>query len=572
MNALIARSQRAAPLVLLALLFSLLAAAPPAVAQTTGAAQAPPVAPVRNVAETFFGTTVDDPYRWLEETAAPDTQAWMRAHSDHAHATLRAIGPRDALRRRLDQLEASTPSRVFDIERRPGDLYFYQRRASGEEQFRLFVRQGLNGAERLVFDPMRGVPAGGTPNAINWSAVSPNGRLVALGVSSGGSEDAEMRMIEVGSGRQIGPAIPRAAFGASWSPDSRELYLFRLQALASGQPATDKYQRSSVQVMRPGDSEAKLRTVVQAGRDFDIPATEFPFISVQPDGRVLLSVFDGVSPQFSMWTTTLAALRAGRAEWQRLATPEDGVVGVAVRDGRVWALSFQGAPRYRLLSAPLEGFSVERASVVVPESEHVLTGMAQAADALYLERREGNVKRLLRLSYAEGARPWPIALPVEGSFSLDAGSAHPELGGVLIALQGWTRARQVYAVDPAGRVSNTGLQPVGPFDAPGDITATEVMVPSHDGVRVPMSIIHRKDVKLDGSNPTLLYAYASYGITEEPVFGPTRLAWLEAGGVFVVANPRGSGVFGRDWHEAGKQANKPNSWRDLIAGAEWLVA
>jgi prolyl oligopeptidase len=568
-----ARAALPALLLLLLLLLGLPAALPPAAAQTAaGAAPAPPVAAVRNVTETFFGTAVDDPYRWLEETAAPDTQAWMRAHSEHAHATLRAIAPRDALRRRLDQLESATPARVFDIERRPGELFFYQRRAAGEEQFRLFVRQGLQGAERLVFDPMRGVPPDGPPNAINWSAISPDGRLVALGVSSGGSEDAEMRLIEVATGRQLGPTIARTPFGASWSPDGRELYVLRLQALAPGQPATDKYQRSALQVMRPGGSEASLRTVVEAGRDLGIPATEFPFITVLPDGRVLLAAFDGVSPNFAAWTTTLAALRAGRPDWQPLATPADGVVSLALREGRVWALTFKDAPRYRLVSGPLQGFSVARAQVVVPESEHVLTGMAQAADALYLERREGNVKRLLRLSYAEDARPWPIALPVEGSFALGGGSAHPALGGLLIDLQGWNRARQVFAVDPAGRVSNTGLQPAGPFDAPDEITTTEVMVPSHDGVRVPLSIIHRKDVTLDGRNPTLLYGYASYGFTEEPFFSPTRLAWLEAGGVFAVANPRGSGVFGRDWHEAGKQVTKPNSWRDLIACAEWLVA
>ena len=142
---------------------------------------------------------------------------------------------------------------------------------------------------------------------------------------------------------------------------------------------------------------------------------------------------------------------------------------------------------------------------------------------------------------------------------------------VLLDLESWTRARQIFSVAADGRVANTGLQPAGPFDTPADVSATEVMVKSHDGVLVPMSIIHRTGTALDGANPTILYGYASYGFTEEPFFSPGRLAWMDAGGVFAVANPRGSGVFGKEWHNAGKQGTKPNTWKDFIACAEYLV-
>lgn len=162
-----------------------------------------------------------------------------------------------------------------------------------------------------------------------------------------------------------------------------------------------------------------------------------------------------------------------------------------------------------------------------------------------------------------------MKLPLLGSFSMHG--ARADLPGVMLDLQGWTQAQQIYAVSPLGEVSNTDLQPAGPFDRPTDVVATEVMVRSHDGAMVPMSIIHRGGIKRDGSNPVLLYGYASYGITEEPWFSYSRLAWMDAGGVFAVANPRGSGVFGRQWHEAGKQSTKANTWKDFIACADWLV-
>jgi prolyl oligopeptidase len=530
-----------------------------------------PVAPVRNVPETFFGTVVDDPYRDFEDTKAPAVAAWMKAHSDFAHATLKRIPGRDALRARLEDYDSAAAARVTAVQRLGGDLYFFERRGAQDDQFKLYMRRGLDGPDKLLFDPETLRKKTGKPHAINYYSASPDGALVAVGVSAAGSEDAAMRIVDTATGRQRGPEIPRAQFGAiAWAPDASEIYFHRMQALGKGAPATDKYQRSSVVVMKPGGSEAGIRTVLTAGVDLGIPVTEFPIVEVLPDGRVVATAVDGVSPDFAAWHTTLAALRAGQPAWQKLVGREDGVTGLAVQGERVYALSFKGASRLQLLGGALQGFSPATARVLVPESTRVLTGLASALDGLYLEARDGNVKRLYKLAHADGAPLQEVMLPVLGSFSMSNARSHQP--GLLLDLQSWTRARQIYAVGADGSVRNTGLQPAGPYDAPGNVVASEVMVKSHDGVMVPMSIIHRQGVKLDGSNPTLLYGYASYGITEEPFFSPSRLAWMDQGGVFAIANPRGSSVFGRQWHDDGKQATKPNTWRDFIACAEYLIA
>ena len=554
----------------------------------TGNAQAQtslPTAPIRNVPEVFFGTTVDDPYRDFENTKTPAVAAWMKAHSDHANALLKRISGRAALRDTLERFEGAAAGRVVDVYRLPGELYFYQRRGAKEDQFKLYMRQGLQGAEKLLFDPEKLKRQTGKSHAINYFSPSPDGKRVALGVSAGGSEEAALRVLDTRSGRQIGPEISRANFGAlSWTPDSEELFFHRMQPLKKGMPATDKYQRSMVVVMRPGrpgrpgSGEAGIRTVLRAGEPgvVAVAATEFPAIDVQPDGRVVAQVFDGVAPEIGAYHTTLAQLRAGKPAWQKLFGREDSVTAVAVKGDRLYVLTHKGAPRYKLLGGALNGFSAATAAVLVPESARVLSGLAAASDALYLEARDGNVKRLFKLEHRDGAAPQPmpqeVPLPVVGAFSFGAGSARADLPGLLLDLQSWTRARQIYAVAADGRVSNTGLQPAGPYDAPGDVLASEVMVKSHDGAMVPMSIIHKAGIKLDGNNPTLLYGYASYGLTEEPFFSISRLAWMDAGGVFAVANPRGSGVFGKQWHEDGKKANKPNTWLDFIACAEYLVA
>lgn len=531
-----------------------------------------PVAPVRNVPEVFFGTTVDDPYRYFEDAKAPEVAGWMKAHSDRAHALLGSISGRDELRAKLDLLDAATTARVTGVVRLRGEIYFYEKRGAKDDQFKLYMRQGVAGEEKLLFDPEVLKKETGKAHAINYFTPSPDGKLVALGVSASGSEEAALRVLETATGAQLGPEISRAQFGmVSWSPDSRELYFNRLQELKEGMAATEKYQRSRAVVMVPGGGEQSIRTILEAGAkgEVKIPATEFAAIDVQPDGRVIAMIIDGVSPQFRAYHSTLAKLRAGKPGWQQLFDSDDGVTALAVQGERAYVLSYKDAPRYRLLGGKLDGFSMASARVLIAESQQVITGIGAAADGLYVVVRDGNVKRLLRMAYQDGAVASEVRTPVLGSVSV--GSA-ADIPGVVIELESWTRARQIYLVAPDGKVSNTGLQPAGPYDAPSDTVATEVMVRSHDGVMVPMSIIHKKDVVLDGNNPTMLYGYASYGITEEPFFSLSLLAWMDAGGVFAVANPRGSGVFGKQWHEDGKQATKPNTWRDFIACAEYLVA
>ena len=538
-------------------------------------ATAMPVAPVRNVPEAFFGTTVDDPYRDFEKPGAPAVAAWMKAHSDHARAVLQSLPGRTAMRQALERYDSAAGARVTSVTRVAGDNYFFERRDPADDQFKLFMRRGLKGTETMLFDPETLKKATGKPHAINYYTPSNDGTRVAVGVSAAGSEEASLRVLDTATGRQLGPEISRARFGSvSWAPDGREVYFHRMQALQPGQPATDTFQRSSAVVMTPGGSEDSIRTVLRAGDPgpVQVAATEFAFIDALPSGRVLAIVIDGVSPEIGVWHSTLAQLRAGKPDWQKLCDRSDSITAVALQGDRVYALTYKGASRYKLLTGPVKDFSVARAQVLVPESARVLTNIAAASDAVYLEAREGNVKKLFKLAYRDAAEPQEVRLPVVGAFALDNNSARADQPGVLIELQSWTRARQIYTVAADGSVSNTGLQPAGPYDAPADLVAEEVLVKSHDGALVPMSIIHKQSTRLDGTNPTILYGYASYGITEEPLFSPTRLAWLDRGGVFAVSNPRGSSVFGREWHEAGRLASKPNTWRDFIACAEWLVA
>ncbi len=201
----------------------------------------------------------------------------------------------------------------------------------------------------------------------------------------------------------------------------------------------------------------------------------------------------------------------------------------------------------------------------------MITGIAAAKDALYVRRMAAGVSDLLRVEHAPGAKPVPVKLPFDGD--IDALATDPRQPGVVFNTGTWTRFGGYYAYDPAaGVVVDTKLQPQGRYDNPGDLVSTEVKVKSHDGTLVPLSIVHRKGLKLDGTAPTILYGYGAYGISQTPFFRPQYLAWFERGGVFAVAHVRGGGENGEEWYKGGFQQTKPNTWRDAIACAEWLVA
>lgn len=561
----------------LAAALPLLAALIGAQAQTASPTQAPPA---RNVTETFFGTTVNDPYRWLEDLKSPEAAKWMKESSDRSHAALAAIPGRARLLDALEKMDASVAARVFSVVRETGDRWFFERRGASENQFKLLVREGLAGRERVLVDPEAIEKKTGKPHAINYYATSPGGALVAYGLSAQGSEAAVLHLLDTRSGRAIGRPITRTDYGSpSFSPDGRQLLFSRLQALKPGMPDTEKYQRSMTWLMRVGGDAAKARPIFGLGvPGVDITPAEIPIATFSHDGRWLIGyVFNGTQREITLYAAPAQPVLAGKApRWTRLVTAADAVSGASYFDDGLYLVSHKDAPRSKVLRLSLKAPDIAKAEVLVPQGDQVVTGIASAADALYVERRDGNIKRLFKRAHADGATLQEVKLPIEGSFRLSAdeslaSAADPRLPGLVLDLQSWNRARQIYLVGADGTVSNSGLQPQGPYDAPADIVVTEVKVPSHDGALVPLSILHRKGAALDGRNPTLLYGYASYGITEEPFFSPGRLAWLDAGGVLAVANPRGSSVYGQDWYKAGWQATKPNTWKDFIACAQWLV-
>ena len=549
-------------------------ATPPA---PTAGVRVPPPLPVQMVKDLHWGVDVQDPYRFLEDVKNPQVQQWMRGQADATNAILQRIPERQALLDRMKVIEDGAGGNVSSMELTEGGRLFYLRRDPGESQFKLVWRESAAAAgnDTVVFDPQT-ASTPGQPRAIMDFSPSPDGQKLAYAVQVGGQEIGTLHIIDVASRRALIEPIDRIRYsGVNWLEDGSGFFYGRLAAGYERLPPERRFEDRTAHFhdLRAMDGKGSDRPVFSPSRnpELALPAYAWPSIQPLPGTALALAwVGMGVDRNITLLATELQAAIAGPTRWRSVVKPADEVTRVSAGQNFIYFLSSKGAPRYQILRAPLTNKpALAEAEVAVAQSSGSIAQIAAAADALYFTRREGVNTLLYRLAHRSGAVPERVQLPVEGAVEI---SGHdPKREGVIVTLASWVAAAKPYAVGPRS-VTRLSLAKDGAFDTPSNIESREVLVKSHDGTLVPLSIVMKKGTRLDGSSPTIVYGYGAYGITDDPFYNPRIYAWLERGGIWATAHVRGGGVLGKDWHEAGRKATKPNTWKDGIAAAEWLVA
>lgn len=528
---------------------------------------APPSTPKRPVTETFFGTKLVDHYRWIEDLTSSEAQGWFKTQNQYTRQVLDAIPGREKLRARIAELD-NTGLRVSGLQSFGGRL-FYFRQAPGDDNRKLYVREGAT--ERLLLDPVK-LTANGIHYSIDYYQASPNGKFVAAGVSPGGSENAVVHVLDADSDRDLGMPIDRAQFGSvAWLPDNRSFFCNRLQKLESGESNTRKYLNSRVYLHRLGEDPARDTPIFGKGissavvlREEDIPFLIVPLESKWAFGIVA----HGVQNETTVYVTAVKEINGAGTPWRKIADISDDVTGVDVNGDRVYLLTHHGASRYKVVQIDLPNGEIAKATTVIAPADAVVTSITAAADALYVQKLDGGLGRLWRLPFAGGPAS-EIQLPFGGAIQEMA--ANPAEPGIYLRLASWTKSSLYYHFDPkSGAITDTKLVSPSPADF-SRIESEEVKATAQDGTLVPLSIIHQRGLKLDGSHPALVHGYGSYGITYDPAFDPSSLAWLERGGVIAVAHVRGGGEYGEDWHNGGRNSTKKNTITDFIACAQYLI-
>ncbi len=521
----------------------------------------PPVAPRRPVTDRYFDVEVVDPYRWLENGSDPAVGSWSDAENAWARSVLDRYPGVAAIRARIREIAEFPSPSYAKLVRKGGRLFALKTQPPKQQAFLVTLASADDaGSERAVVDPNLLDPKGGT--SIDWFVPSGDGRLVAVSLSEGGSESGTVRVYETASGRALPDSIPRVNGGTAggdvaWTGDASGFFYTRYPRAGERDASDlDFYQQVSFHKLgTPGESDA-----YSFGKE--LPRIAEITLDSSEDGRfVLATVKNGDGGEASLH------LLSPDGRWTRIAADADRVVrGLFASDGALYLLSYKGAPRGSILRLAPGATDLAGASVVVAESDAAIDDYCLTDTRLYVAELVGGPSRI-RVYGRDGRAGETLSiLPVS---SVDGMT--PAAGdAILFENQSALVPPAWYVAGPDGKLARTALARKSPVDF-SDCEVVREWAVSRDGTRVPIDVLRRKETRLDGTNPTLLYGYGGYGISQRPKYSALRRVWLEQGAVFAVAVLRGGGEFGDGWHRDGHLTRKQNVFDDFAACAKRLV-
>lgn len=506
----------------------------------------------------YHGTQVADPYRWLEDPDSPESRSWIEAENKITFAFLEKIPQRERLRQRLTEL---WNYEKFGVPSQRGGRYFYTRNDGLQNQSVLYWAPSLEAEPKLLLDPNT-LSAEGTV-AVSGTAVSDNGKRLAYGLASAGSDWQEWRVRDVESGEDLKDHLRWVKFsGASWSKDGEGFYYSRYDEPAEGEQLTAQNYFQKLYYHKVGTPQADDRLVYERRDEkewgFHGQATD--------DGRwLVITVTHGTERKNNLFYLDL---QKPDAEVVELLSGFEARYEFIDNDGDVfWVRTDLDAPRNCIVAIDVTKPDRESWKEIVPEADDVLEAVSVVGDrffALYLKDARSQVRMFDFAGEAKGELDLP-GIGTAGGFTGRRGDKE-----TFYSFTSFTTPTTIYRYDLAADRSEIFRRPKVGFD-PDDYETEQVFYESKDGTRVPMFLTHRKGQQPDRQTPTYLYGYGGFDISLSPSFSVGRLVWLEMGGLYAMPSLRGGGEYGRAWHEAGMKEKKQNVFDDFIAAAEWLI-
>jgi prolyl oligopeptidase len=531
-------------------------------ATAAGSAQLPQVPTAREpVTNTYHGVAVVNDYQWLENGTNPAVRAWTHAQNERTHAYFDQLPFRDGVVQQLSEIVADE-SASYGLDSCRGDMIFGTRFKPPAQQPVLIRLKSVYppALRKVVFDPNVWNTNGTT--AMDWWTVSNDGRLVAISLSEKGSENGVLHFFQTESGEALADIIPGVQYptgggSAAWNADGSGIFYTRYPRPGE-RPDADLNFYQQVWFHKLGTPVSD--DTYELGKDF--PRIAEIELTASDDGQwVLATVANGDGGDYVHY------LHQASGTWRQLTHLEDDIKVIKFgKDDALYLLSKRDAPRGDLLRLPLADLDMTHAALLVPEGPDAIKEYEPSTNGLYVSVMAGGPSRLWYYPKSGSRKEVPV-LPVSSVEGLHCWHGDELLFANMsyLAPNGW------YEWAPGmERPGATALQTISPasFD---DIEVVREFATSKDGTKIPINILRKKGIKLDGKNPTLLYGYGGYDISLTPAFSPTRRLWFDAGGVYAVANLRGGGEYGEAWHQAGNLTNKQNVFDDFIACAEYMI-
>jgi prolyl oligopeptidase len=521
-----------------------------------------PDSPQKPVATEYHGVTVEDSYQWLEADDDSQVKAWSDAQNQQTRKYLDSFPDRAAIEKQLQAWYAKTSPNYSSLVSRPGILFAMKFQPPKQQPMLVTLASADDlKSEKVVLDPNVLDTKGTT--SIDWFVPSLDGKYLAISLSKGGSEDGTLHFYETATGKALPDTIahvqyPTAGGSAAWNADGTGVFYTRFPRKGERpDPDLNFYQQIYFHKLGTPETEDKY----SIGKEF--PRIAEITLAASRDGKyILATVANGDGGDFAHY------LLGPHGTWKQITQFSDQIKRARLgRDNALYLLSRADAPRGKVLRLPLDVPELKNAAEIVATGEAVIEQIIPSTDALYVADLLGGPSQIRRFDL-NGKNETTISTPqisaVQELLTLEDGS-------LLFRDVSYTEPATWFHC-PNGKTEpvKTALQSTSPVSF-ADIEVRREFAPSKDGTKIPLNILSRKGMKRDGNNPTLLYAYGGYGISMSPNFDFTRRLWFDRGGVYVVANIRGGGEFGEEWHKAGNLTKKQNVFDDFAAAGEYLI-
>lgn len=507
-------------------------------------------------ADEYFGIKVDDPYQWLENDTSVETAAWVKAQNAVTFDYLKKIPYRDKIARRYEEIfnypKVANPRKV-------GAYFIIEKNNGLQNQNVVYYREGKEGEEKVLIDPNT-LSADGTVS-ISLMGASRDDRYVAYLWQEAGSDWARIKVRELATNTDLPDELNWVKFsGASWWKDG--FFYSRYPEPTAGTELSGKNEYHSVYYHKLGTPQSEDELIFS---DMDHPR-RFHSFSVTEDSKYgILTISEGTD-NFETWYKDL---EAGGKEFKPLFTGfTNKSTVVDHRDGRFYVHTNVNAPMYRFVEVDLAKPAVDNWKDIVPERDYLLQGVSRGGGYFFADYLKNATTKIYRIDY-QGQGETEIALPGLGSAGGFWGKK--EEMELYYSYTSFTYPTTIFKYDVATGSSEVFYKPDLKFD-PAQFEEKQVFYKSKDGTDVSMFIVHKKGLALDGQNPTLLYGYGGFNIPLGPGFSVSNIILLENGGVYALANLRGGGEYGEEWHEAGMKMKKQNVFDDFIAAGEYLIS
>jgi prolyl oligopeptidase len=520
-----------------------------------------------DASDTYFGNTYKDPYRWLENLKDPQVEAWFKAQADLTDGVLARIPGRDALAQEWMGLDKITPAIFSDIVRK-NNLIFYMKTLGGENVGKLYVREGWTGKERLLVDPSTYKP--GTESTIESIAPSFDGKYLVLGFSAKGAGWPELRVLDVQTGKLLPDTINPSGGAFGWTTDNKGFFYDAGKVTDLRSPDLELNRKTRLHMLGTKVSSDRDIFSNESNAELNIAAKELPRASIN---EIFPGYIQGdlitVQKERRRYIAPVSDLKKDKIQWRELCGRSDNLVrGIAFYEDTVYAVTHNNAPRYKLIRTKVLKPDWQHAETVIPEAADSIQNITQSRDYLFITYSNGVVGRIVKYTLATG-RSSEVRLPASGMAYVECPDAHSNR--CLVYLTSWTFPATIFDYDPE---KETLTRSVFSSDVvyPGfeNLISEEVEVPGHDGTMIPLSIVRRKGIPMDGSNSCILEGYGAYGSSMDPYFSIFNSV-AKRGVVLAFAHVRGGSEKGEAWYRAGYKTTKSNTWKDFISCGEYLV-